>query len=70
MHKRDGDILVSVATMPEIYLISTYHIFKPVKLATIPGVEIALSIIETHVDEFYAVVGNFSVMATRSESGG
>jgi hypothetical protein len=61
--------MVSMATTSEIYLISTNRKFKPVKLATIPGVEAAISIIETHVDEFYVVAGNLSATAKMSSRG-
>jgi hypothetical protein len=69
VRKRDGDIMVSVATTSEIYLISTNHKFKPVKLATIPGVAAAIGIIETHVYEFYVDASNLPATAKMSTRG-
>lgn len=63
VRERDGDMMVSVATTPEIFLISTDNEFEPIKVATIPRVEAAISITETSVDEFYIVAGNLSVTA-------
>ena len=69
VRKRDGDIVLTVATTAEIFLISTDKQFKPVKLATLPGVEAAIGIVEACVDEFYIVGGNLSVTENTATAG-
>ncbi|KIX03759.1 uncharacterized protein Z518_07312 [Rhinocladiella mackenziei CBS 650.93] len=69
IRKQDGDILVTLASIPQVYLISTRDEFEATKVATIPGVQAALSIVETQVNEFYVVAGNLSVTEKTSEKG-
>jgi hypothetical protein len=61
--------MVTVATTAQIYLVSTNKVFEPINVATVPGVQAALGIVETCTDKFYVVGGNLSVTDKTAEPG-
>ena len=68
--RRNGQILVTVLSAPELWQVDPFHDNSPATLVyRIPGVTGLLGIVELEQDVFYAIAGNFSIPTTSSTSG-
>lgn len=69
VRKQDGEILVTVATSAQIFLVSSEQEFDPIEVAVLPNVNAAIGILETCKDEFWVTGGNLSITGHSTEEG-
>src|ERR1700723_3712619 len=68
--RQNGQILVTVHTAPELYLVDPFHAnSSPVLVHRIPDVIGLLGIVEVQHDMFYVIAGNRSVATLETAPG-
>ena len=61
VRQRDGSILCSLLSSPDLYLVNPDNATKAIHVTTIPGVLGLLGIVELGLDVFYVAAGNYSL---------
>jgi len=69
IRQSDGNVVVTILSSPDVYLVSSASAFEPVLLAHFPGNLGCAGIVEVGLNIFYAVVGNYSVSTTEATPG-
>ena len=69
VRKTDGNILVTLLSSPDLYLVSTSNDFKPIHVHHFPGSTGLAGIAEYSLDVFYVVTGNWSTKSFTSTPG-
>jgi hypothetical protein len=67
--RQNGQILVTILTSPELYLIDPSNPSQAILVHKFPDVSSVTGIIEVEPDIFYVAVGNFNLQTVSSEAG-
>ncbi|KAL1738692.1 hypothetical protein HDZ31DRAFT_50585 [Schizophyllum fasciatum] len=67
--RRNGEVLATIDSAPELYQIDPFGSGLPTLVHDFPGYESLLGIVEVEDDQFYVAAGNFSVFTLASVRG-